>query len=63
MVRELLLSDSMGKGEGIGKERAFINRMIHSSSFIMCVSAIYSDSVEDRAVDFCLALDHEMSSP
>ncbi len=59
IVKELSLSERMGKGVGIRRDRAFVNRMIHKSSFIRWVRAIYSDSVEDSAVDFCLALDQD----
>ena len=55
----LLLSDSSRNGRGKGISTSEENIWSQSSSFVVCMMAIYSTSVDESAVAFCLELDQE----
>jgi len=56
-----MLLQRIGNRQGIGKQTSERNSCSHSASFIACAIAMYSDSVEERAIVFCLIVDQETS--
>ena len=59
MSMALLLSDSKRNGRGKGKLRIDENIRSQRSSFVVCVMAMYSASMEERAIAFCFELDQD----